>query len=371
MFTQLNQYRVVPEVQPNFRQTLAGLRDIYVCGASGGPVVQLSAMTRAEETTAPRAITRQGQFPAVTLSFNLTPGVALGEAAGAIQMATRQLGLPASIQGSFQGIAQAFQASLANEPLLIAAALVAVYLVLGVLYESYIHLLTILSTLPSAGVGAVLALTVGPPLIPVGMPTELLERRPDIAAAERRVAAANAQISVAEAAFFPTVTLSASGGLDTSNLTQWLTWPMRFWSIGPAISETVFDGGFRRAQTDAARAAYDANVASYRQPVLTGFQEVEDNLAALRILEAEAQDEAVKAAQESVTVTTNQYKAETVNYLNVVTVQATALTNETTAVQILGRRMTAAVLLVKALGGSWNVSALPSAEEGNSVGKAR
>jgi NodT family efflux transporter outer membrane factor (OMF) lipoprotein len=212
-------------------------------------------------------------------------------------------------------------------------------------------------------VGAVLALTVGLPLIPVGMPTELLERRPDIAAAERLVAAANAQISVAEAAFFPTITLSASGGLDTSNLTQWLTWPMRFWSIGPAISETVFDGGFRRAQTDAARAAYDANVASYRQTVLTGFQEVEDNLAALRILEAEAQDEAVKAAQESVTVTTNQYKAGTVNYLNVVTVQATALTNESTAVNILGRRVAASVLLVKALGGGWNASALPSAEE--------
>jgi NodT family efflux transporter outer membrane factor (OMF) lipoprotein len=131
-------------------------------------------------------------------------------------------------------------------------------------------------------------LTVGPPLIPVGVPTELLERRPDIAAAERRVVAANAQIGVAEAAFFPTVTLSASGGLDTSQLTQWLTWPMRFWSIGPAISELVFDGGFRRAQPDAVRADYDANMASYRQTVLTGFQEVEDNLAALHILEAEA-----------------------------------------------------------------------------------
>jgi multidrug efflux pump len=119
MFTQLNQYRVVLEVQPNFRQNLAGLRDIYVRGASGGPVVPLSAVTRAEETTAPLAITRQGQFPAVTLSFNLAPGVALGEAVGAIQTATRQLGLPASIQGSFQGTAQAFQASLANELLLI------------------------------------------------------------------------------------------------------------------------------------------------------------------------------------------------------------------------------------------------------------
>jgi multidrug efflux pump len=160
MFTQLNQYRVVLEVQPNFRQNPEDLHNIYVRGASSTQGVPLSAVTHVEETMAPLAITRQGQFPAVTLSFNLAPGVALGEAAGAIQTATRQPGLPASIQGSFQGIAQAFQASLANEPLLIAAALVAVYLVLGVLYESYIHPLTILSTLPSAGVGALLALMV-------------------------------------------------------------------------------------------------------------------------------------------------------------------------------------------------------------------
>lgn len=158
MFTQLNQYRVVLEVKPDFRQNLNGLHDIYVRGASSTPIAPLSAMTHVKETTAPLAITRQGQFPAVTLSFNLAPGVSLGEAVTAIQATTQQLGLPASIQGSFQGTAQAFQTSLANEPLLIAAALVAVYLVLGVLYESYIHPLTILSTLPSAGVGAILAL---------------------------------------------------------------------------------------------------------------------------------------------------------------------------------------------------------------------
>src|SRR5262245_26614324 len=160
MFTQLNQYRVVLEVQPNFRQNLDGLRDLYMRGASGGQVVPLSAVTRADERMTPLAIARQGQFPAVTLSFNLAPGVALGEAVTAIEATTRQLGLPARIQGSFQGTGQAFQASLADEPLLIAAALVAVYLVLGVLYESYIHPLTILSTLPSAGVGAILALLV-------------------------------------------------------------------------------------------------------------------------------------------------------------------------------------------------------------------
>jgi multidrug efflux pump len=160
MFTQLNQYRVVLEVKPHFRQNAEGLRDIYVRGASTTQGVPLSAVTRTDETTAPLAITRQGQFPAVTLSFNLAPGVALGEAVTAIEATTRQIGLPASIRGSFQGTAQAFQASLANEPLLIAAALAAVYLVLGLLYESYSHPLTILSTLPSAGVGAILALLI-------------------------------------------------------------------------------------------------------------------------------------------------------------------------------------------------------------------
>jgi multidrug efflux pump len=160
MFTQLNQYRVVLEVQPAFRQTAAALRDIYVRGVGGSPtaVVPLSTITQVEATTAPLAIMRQGQFPAVTLSFNLAPGASLGEAVRVIETAARRIGLPASIQGSFQGTAQAFRASLRSEPLLILAALVAVYIVLGVLYESYIHPLTILSTLPSAGVGAILAL---------------------------------------------------------------------------------------------------------------------------------------------------------------------------------------------------------------------
>jgi multidrug efflux pump len=160
MFTQLNQYRVVLEVQPAFRQTAAGLRDIYVRGSSAGQpvVVPLNTMIHAEPVTAPLAITRQGQFPVVTLSFNLAPGASLGDAVRVIERTTQQLGLPASIQGAFQGTAQAFRASLSRQPLLILAALVAVYIVLGVLYESYIHPLTILSTLPSAGVGAILAL---------------------------------------------------------------------------------------------------------------------------------------------------------------------------------------------------------------------
>src|SRR4030095_5078215 len=162
MFTQLNQYRVVLEVKPEFRQSAASLGDIYVTGASGGqPVaVPLDTMIRAHPTTAPLVVSRQGQFRAVTLSFNLAPGAALAGADAAWEATARACGLPASIQGSFQGTARAFQAALANELLLVAAALVAVYIVLGVLYESYVHPLTILSTLPSAGVGAILALRI-------------------------------------------------------------------------------------------------------------------------------------------------------------------------------------------------------------------
>ncbi|MBF0506270.1 MAG: efflux transporter outer membrane subunit [Nitrospirae bacterium] len=199
------------------------------------------------------------------------------------------------------------------------------------------------------------------PAIPVALPSKLLERRPDIAAAERLVAAANAQIGVAEAAFYPSITLSASGGFQASSMSNWLTWPSRFWSVGTAISETVFDGGLRSALTDQARAAYDATVASYRQTVLTGFQEVEDNLAALRILEEEAkvEAEAVNAAQQSVIFTTNQYKAGTASSLDVIVTQNAELSNKRTEITIIGNRMTASVLLIKALGGGWDVSALP------------
>jgi NodT family efflux transporter outer membrane factor (OMF) lipoprotein len=202
-----------------------------------------------------------------------------------------------------------------------------------------------------------------PPAIPVGVPSELLERRPDIAAAERRVAAANAQIGVAEAAYYPTVTLGLSAGFESGSLAQWLAWPSRFWSMGPAISQTVFDGGLRRAQTEQARAAYDATVAAYRQTVLGAFQGVEDNLAALRILaeEASVQDEAVAAATRSVELTTSQYRSGTVSYLNVIVTQTIELTNRVTQVQILGRRMAAAVQLIQALGGGWSIADLPSA----------
>ena len=199
------------------------------------------------------------------------------------------------------------------------------------------------------------------PPIPLGLPSELLERRPDIAAAERRTAAANAQVGVAEAAFFPSLTLSATGGFQSSVLSQLFTLPSRYWSLGPALAATIFDAGLRRAQTAQAMATYDENVANYRQTVLAGFQEVEDNLAALRILEQEAavQDEAVKSARESLTITLNQYRAGTANYLAVVVAQAVALSNERTALTILARRLTASVTLIKALGGGWDTAQLP------------
>jgi NodT family efflux transporter outer membrane factor (OMF) lipoprotein len=199
-----------------------------------------------------------------------------------------------------------------------------------------------------------------PPAVPLGVPSQLLERRPDIAAAERRAASANAKIGVAEAAFYPDLTLSASAGLQSTSFAKWLTFPARFWTLGPALAQTIFDGGLRKAQTAQAIAVYDQSVATYRQTILGGFQEVEDNLAALRILEQEAalQDDAVKSARESVQITTNQYKAGIVNYLNVVNVETIALDNERTALTIQSNRLIAAVLLIKALGGGWNASEL-------------
>src|SRR6266566_2496029 len=208
-------------------------------------------------------------------------------------------------------------------------------------------------------------LTATPPAIPVGVPSELLERRPDIAGAERRVAAANAQIGVAVAAFYPTITLNASSGFESSSLAQWFTAASHFWSVGPGISQTVFDGGLRHAQTDAARAAYDATVATYRQTVLSSFQGVEDNLAALRILEEEngVQDDAVQAAEAALLLALNRYKAGVTTYLEVITAQSAALTAERTALDLSTRRMNAAVLLVQGLGGGWTAAELPSSAD--------
>jgi NodT family efflux transporter outer membrane factor (OMF) lipoprotein len=234
----------------------------------------------------------------------------------------------------------------------------------GVQRAQFEHAIAVLTGQPASTFSVPTApLATPPPAVPVGVPSQLLERRPDIAAAERRMASANAQIGVALAAYYPMITLSASTGFESSSITQLFTWPSRFFSVGPSITQTVIDGGLRRAQTDQARAAYDTSVANYRQTVLTAFQGVEDNLAALRILESEAdvQERAVKAAQRSVSLTTSQYRAGTVSYLNVITTQTIALADEVTAVQILGRRMTATILLVQALGGGWNAGELPSA----------
>jgi NodT family efflux transporter outer membrane factor (OMF) lipoprotein len=230
---------------------------------------------------------------------------------------------------------------------------------LGVQRAQLEHAIAVLAGKPPGNFSlAPKKLVVKMPAIPVGIPATLLERRPDIAAAERRAAAANAQIGVAKAAYFPTLSFSATGGYSSATLAKWLTAPNRYWSLGPALAETLFDFGRRSAATDQAIASYDQSVASYRETVLEGFQEVEDNLVALRILEQETtvQDDAVRAARESVVLTLNQYKAGTVSYLNVVTVQAALLANERTAVGILGRQVVAAVGLIKALGGGWDVS---------------
>jgi NodT family efflux transporter outer membrane factor (OMF) lipoprotein len=200
-----------------------------------------------------------------------------------------------------------------------------------------------------------------PPDIPVGLPSELLERRPDIAAAERRVAEANEQIGIAKAAFFPTVTLNALFGLESSSVHNFGSWQSFLWAVGSSVAQTIFDAGRRRATSEAALANYDGTVASYRQATLDAFQQVEDNLAALRILEQETQQQAraVTSAQESLQLFTNRYKGGVDNYLQVITAQTTALTNERNQVDILRRRMDASVLLVKALGGGWNVADLP------------
>jgi len=201
-----------------------------------------------------------------------------------------------------------------------------------------------------------------PPAIPISLPSALLERRPDIAAAERQMAAANEQIGIAKAAFFPTLSISASTGLESSSIAKWFSLPSRFWSVGPQMAETLFDAGRRRAQVRQTQALYDATVADYRQVVLNGLQQVEDNLAALRVLaeEAQAVGAAVKAAEDSLQISTYQYKAGTTSYLQVITSQAIALQNEKTAVDILTRRMVASVLLIEALGGGWDVSKLPT-----------
>ena len=236
----------------------------------------------------------------------------------------------------------------------------------GVLRAQYEHAVAILiGKAPAEFSLPPLPLTAPPPRIPVSVPSDLLERRPDIAAAERRVAAANAQIGVAKSAYYPMVNLAASGGFESSAITTLLNGPSGLWSIGASIAGTVLDGGRRRSLNDEARAAYDYQVAAYRQSVLTGFQQVEDNLAAVRILENEAkvQDEAVAAAQRSLGLSVTRYKGGVTSYLEVITAQSAALADEVTAVNILGRRMANTVLLIQALGGGWDRSSLPQRPE--------
>jgi NodT family efflux transporter outer membrane factor (OMF) lipoprotein len=203
-----------------------------------------------------------------------------------------------------------------------------------------------------------------PPPIPVAVPSQLLERRPDIAANERLVAAANANVGVAETAYYPTLTLSASAGLVSTNLANLFSYASRSWSAGPGVSQTLFDFGRRGAQLEGARAAYDGTVAAYRQTVLSAFQEVEDDLSTLRYLAEEAvqQQEAVVAAQQALALEIDRYRGGTVSYLDVITTQTIALNDQQNAITILQRRMSAAIDLVKALGGGWDSSTLPSSD---------
>jgi NodT family efflux transporter outer membrane factor (OMF) lipoprotein len=205
-------------------------------------------------------------------------------------------------------------------------------------------------------------LTLKPPRVPVGLPSDLLERRPDIAAGERRVAEANEQIGIARAAFFPSLVLGATGGFQGTTITNWLNWPSRFWAVGPQMSQTIFDAGRRHAVSESASANYDAMVATYRQTTLDAFQSVEDNLVALSVLDQEAtqQQQATASAQESLQLFTNRYEGGVDTYLQVISAQTVALANERNDIDILRRRMDASVLLVKAVGGGWNRSDIPN-----------
>jgi len=199
------------------------------------------------------------------------------------------------------------------------------------------------------------------PDIPGVMPATLLERRPDIAGNERRMASANEQIGIAQAAYYPTLSLSAIAGFQGTSALNWFTWPSRFWAVGPGLSETIFDAGRRRSAKSISVNQYDATVADYRQTVLAAFQQVEDNLAALRVLEREAQQqhEATASAEQSLDLFQTRYEGGVDTYLQVVTWQTAALSDQRNDLDILQRRLDASVLLVKALGGGWDTTQLP------------
>ena len=244
---------------------------------------------------------------------------------------------------------------------------------LGIARAQYEHAIAVLVGQSASTFSVpVVATNVQPPAVPLGVPSQLLERRPDVAADERLMAQANAQIGVAEAAYFPTLTLSAAAGFESTNASNWLTWPARFWSVGPSISETIFDGGLRSATVAQYRAAYDQSVATYRQIVLTAFQQVEDNLASLRILSQEIgqQDQAVASSQHYVNIATDRYKLGLDPYLDVITAQTSLLSNQQTDVNLRLQQLTASVQLIEALGGGWDASQLPSSGE-ISAGRAQ
>jgi NodT family efflux transporter outer membrane factor (OMF) lipoprotein len=231
---------------------------------------------------------------------------------------------------------------------------------LGIQRAQFEHAIAILLGRPPSELTIAQApITTPPPVIPVDLPAELLERRPDIAAAERRMAAANAQIGITHAAFFPTITLTSTVGLASSNLENLFSGPSILWSVGSTLAHLAFDGGRRKAVSEQAQANYDATVAMYRQTVLNAFRDVEDNLAALRILaeQAQQQEKAVQVAETALLLALNRYKGGVTTYLEVITAQSAALTAKRTAVDILTRRMTAAVLLIKGLGGGWETPA--------------
>jgi len=235
---------------------------------------------------------------------------------------------------------------------------------LGILRSQYEHAIAALVGQPASTFSiAVEPLKVTPPAIPFGVPSQLLERRPDIADDERLVAQANAQIGVARAAYFPTLTLSASAGPESTSISNWFSWPSIFWSVGPAVSETIFDAGLRHATVQQYRAQYDETVANYRQTVLTAFQQVEDNLADLRVLsqEIQEQDIAVKSAQRFLDIATNRFKLGLDPYLDVITAQTALLGNQQTMVNLQTQQITDSVQLIEALGGGWDRTQLPSA----------
>jgi len=237
---------------------------------------------------------------------------------------------------------------------------------LGILRAQYEHAMALLVGKPASSFSVgVEALKTPPPAIPFGVPSELLERRPDVAANERLMAQANAQIGVARAAYFPTVTLSASAGFQSTSISSWLTWPARVWSVGSAISETIYDGGLRRATMEQYRAQYDGTVANYRNTVLTAFEQVEDNLAALRVLsqEIQEQDTAIASAQRSLKLATDRYRLGIDPYLNVITAQTTLFSNQQTAVNLRITQIVDSVQLIEALGGGWDASTLPTSQQ--------